>query len=76
VAVKANADGSFGPSVRAYVSGAPITGNVAFGNLQRFGDYSSITIDPANPGRAWFVNEIERPESTGWGTRWGNALIP
>jgi hypothetical protein len=76
MAVKADADASFGPSARVYVSGAPITGNVGFDNVQRFGDYSSITIDPANPGRAWFANEIEQPELTGWGTRWGNVLIP
>lgn len=64
-----------------FQSSVPLTGNFSsrFGR-QRWGDYSSTTIDPTNSGLAWGVNEeIDNPDdSTGrsWGTRFFNATIP
>jgi exopolyphosphatase/pppGpp-phosphohydrolase len=38
--------------------------------LQRWGDYSGVSIDPFHPDRAWIVNEYARSQ-TAWGSRIG-----
>jgi hypothetical protein len=38
--------------------------------LQRWGDYSSVSIDPYHPERAWIVNEYARSQSA-WASRIG-----
>lgn len=46
---------------------AAFTSPVPYGGF-RWGDYSAVTIDPANPRRAWLVNEdIQR--NGDWGSR-------
>ena len=40
-------------------------------NVERWGDYSAVTIDPLNSTRAWGVNEKVRTGTT-WSTRIGN----
>lgn len=51
-------------------SSVALTGNTAGGNLQRWGDYSAVSIDPFNPLRAWIINEKINSASV-WGTRFG-----
>ncbi len=47
-------------------------------NAQRWGDYSSVTIDPANPSQAWGVSEsVGGPFGVDeWGTRFFKIGIP
>lgn len=42
---------------------------------QRWGDYSAITVDPANTNQAWATNETVETQ-TNWGTRIFNIGIP
>ncbi len=53
----------------AFSSPACITGSLDpnFG-LQRWGDYSSVSMDPSFSGIAWILNETT-PSSADWGTR-------
>lgn len=62
---------SFGAGDTLFTSGAQLTGDLdpRFG-LQRWGDYSAVTIDPANQAEAWVVNE-KVDSATTWGSRIG-----
>jgi hypothetical protein len=54
-----------------FTSPTALTGNFDsnFG-LQRWGDYSAVTVDPTNPSKAGLVNEKVNSSSL-WGTRIG-----
>jgi hypothetical protein len=54
-----------------FTSGTFITGDFdpRFG-LQRWGDYSAVTVDPSNSRQAWIVNE-KIDSATTWGSRIG-----
>ena len=58
-----------GPGVVEFTSPTCITGDFdpRFG-MQRWGDYSAVTVDPNNPRVAWLVNE-KIDTSTEWGSR-------
>jgi hypothetical protein len=79
VAGKASAAGNFGPSDLAFRSNAPLTGNPQSGK-QRWGDYSSVNVDPLNANRVWGVNETVDPSDptpgNSWGTLFFNATFP
>lgn len=51
--------------------------NTADGTDQRWGDYSAVTLDPADPSgaTAWIVNEKILTNTT-WGTRIGSIRLP
>lgn len=42
----------------------------SFDEPERWGDYSAVTVDPANPDLAWIVNE-KINSATAWGSRIG-----
>lgn len=60
-----------GPGTALFTSGTFITGDFdsRFG-LQRWGDYSAVTVDPSNTRQAWLVNEKIDSAAT-WGSRIG-----
>ena len=43
--------------------------------IQRWGDYSAMTVDPVDTSRAWATNEIVNTQTT-WGSRIFNIGIP
>lgn len=59
-----------------FTSPTKITGSFDpnFG-LQRWGDYSAVTIDPSNASDAWLVNEKVNSPAV-WGSRIGKIRIP
>jgi hypothetical protein len=61
----------FGAGAPLFTSGMALTGDFdsRFG-MQRWGDYSAVTIDPSNSVQAWIVNEKIDAAGT-WGTRIG-----
>ncbi|MCA1707136.1 MAG: hypothetical protein LC808_29265 [Actinobacteria bacterium] len=65
--------GFLGSGSALFTSPTCITGDFdpRFG-LQRWGDYSAVTIDPTNPRQAWFVNEKVNDSDT-WGSRIGEV---
>jgi hypothetical protein len=68
-----------GPGVVVFQSSGPLYGNPESGvNIQRWGDYSSIVIDPTAPGSAFgFNEEIDNPHQgpAGVGGSWGTRLF-
>jgi hypothetical protein len=60
-----------GPGTALFTSPTCITGDFdpRFG-LQRWGDYSAVTVDPSNTRQAWLVNEKIDDAAT-WGSRIG-----
>jgi hypothetical protein len=59
-------------------SANPLTGNLdAVLGYQRWGDYSAITLDPADHTKAYGVNEkVRNGDSTSWKTFFFNAHNP
>lgn len=66
---KQNADVGFGLGT-AFTSAQSLTGQSG-----RWGDYSAVTIDPANTNWAWAVNEMANTGTT-WGSRIFKMGIP
>jgi hypothetical protein len=60
-----------GPGVPVFTSAICLTADPASPGLQRWGDYSAVTIDPTDASLAWVVNEDVDPESpsAGWSSR-------
>jgi len=60
-----------------FTSPTALTGNFDPNfNAQRWGDYSAVTVDPADPTRSWGVNEGVNATGSGWVTRFFNMGIP
>jgi len=51
---------------------SPAFYNPSADTVERWGDYSAVTVDPSNALRAWFVNE-KINSATVWGTRIGQV---
>jgi hypothetical protein len=58
------------PPVKIFSSPSPLTGNYD-GNhgLQRWGDTSSVRMDPSGNGTAWLFNETVQSGGALWATR-------
>ena len=66
---KLNADGQITSGTAGFTSTRFLTGNFDPGfGIQRWGDYSAVTLDPANGATAWLVNEKINSSSI-WGSR-------
>jgi len=72
---KQDADAGFGLGT-VFTSPSSLTGNSAGGGVQRWGDYSSITIDPTSPNHAWGTNEKVNAGGGTWGSRIFRIGIP
>jgi hypothetical protein len=47
------------------------------GNLHRWGDYSALTVDPADDCTFWYTNEYEKVSgSFNWSTRIASFKLP
>ena len=78
---KQDADVNIGPAGGLVVSISPTSLTNNFDpnfNAQRWGDYSSVSIDPANPSEAWGVSEsVAAPFGVDeWSTRFFKMGIP
>ena len=64
------------PGSLLYGSATFLSGNLQFG-IQRWGDYSAVSFDPADPrgATAWIVNERILTNSE-WGSRIGSVVLP
>lgn len=70
-------DPSIPPGVAVFTSPSALTGNFDPGlGVQRWGDYPSITIDPADQSQAWGVNESVNVGGASWATRIFKIGIP
>lgn len=67
--------GVFGPP--AFPGKSAYTSPTFYGTagIQRWGDYSAMTVDPVDTSRAWATNEIVDTQTT-WGSRIFNIGIP
>jgi hypothetical protein len=67
------------PGSLLYGSASSLTGNQdpGFPGVQRWGDYSATSLDPADPtgATAWIVNERILDTNT-WGSRIGSIVLP
>jgi len=66
---KLNADAGIAAGSAGFTSSTFLSGNFDpnFG-LQRWGDYSAVTVDPSNANIAWLVNE-KINDTSNWGSR-------
>jgi hypothetical protein len=66
---KLSADAQITAGTAGFTSPAFLTGNFDRSlGIQRWGDYSAVTLDPSNGATAWLVNEKINSNSI-WGSR-------
>jgi hypothetical protein len=66
---KLSADAQITPGTAGFTSPTFLTGNFDPGSgIQRWGDYSAVTLDPSNQATAWLVNEKINSNLI-WGSR-------
>ena len=66
---KLSADAQIMSGTAGFTSTRFLTGNFDPGfGIQRWGDYSAVTLDPSNEATAWLVNEKINSSSL-WGSR-------
>jgi len=55
-----------------------VAGTAAQTGINRWGDYSALTIDPVDDCTFWYTNEYIGPDATGnkWNTRIGSFMFP
>ena len=68
---KLSADAQITSGTAGFTSPRFLTGNFDPGfGVQRWGDYSAVTLDPSNEATAWLVNE-----KINSGSLWGSRII-